>query len=145
MKDVNCTLCFPADEDVLFACHNYRVIAVGGDEGIQYRGFCRVVWNDHVREMTDLNRASRDILMQAVYVVESALKASLHPDKINLASLGNMTPHLHWHVIPRYKHDVSFPNAIWTATNRTPVATLDDNNAWKEAVRASMIEATKDT
>jgi len=37
----------------------------------------------------------------------------LHPDKINLASLGNQVPHLHWHVIPRFKDDPHWPFAIW--------------------------------
>ena len=50
--------------------------------------------------------------------VEAALRELLHPDKINLASLGNMTPHLHWHVIPRFRDDPHFPNAIWSAPLR---------------------------
>ena len=33
------------------------------------------------------------------------------PDKMNLASLGNMTPHVHWHVIPRFRDDRHFPGA----------------------------------
>jgi diadenosine tetraphosphate (Ap4A) HIT family hydrolase len=37
----------------------------------------------------------------------------LHPDKINLASFGNVVPHLHWHVIPRFEDDAHFPAPIW--------------------------------
>jgi diadenosine tetraphosphate (Ap4A) HIT family hydrolase len=37
----------------------------------------------------------------------------LQPDKINLASLGNVVPHLHWHVIPRFADDPHFPNPVW--------------------------------
>ncbi len=53
-------------------------------------GFCRVIWNAHVREMTDLPAANRAHLMHVVYAVESALRARLTPTKMNLASLGNV-------------------------------------------------------
>lgn len=137
MTHSTCTLCHPVDEDVLYTNDLYRVIAVGGDEGKRYRGFCRVVWNAHVREMSDLSIEARDTLMHAVYRVESALRLSLNPDKINLASLGNMTPHLHWHVIPRFQHDATFPKPIWVETNVSPVATLDDDVDWQAAVHAA--------
>ncbi len=51
--------------------------------------------------------------MATVFTVEQVLRDIFQPEKINLASLGNMTPHLHWHVIPRYKEDRNFPNPIW--------------------------------
>jgi diadenosine tetraphosphate (Ap4A) HIT family hydrolase len=45
--------------------------------------------------------------------VERALRAVMQPHKINVASLGNLTPHLHWHVIPRYEDDPHFPRPVW--------------------------------
>ncbi len=137
MSQTTCELCSPTGEDVLFTNNLYRIVAVGGDEGNRYRGFCRVVWHAHVREMTDLSIESRDIFMHAVYRVESALRLSLNPDKINLASLGNMTPHLHWHVIPRFQDDATFPKPIWVETNRAAIATLGDDVDWRAAVRAA--------
>ena len=59
-----------------------------------------MIWNGHLAEMTSLSAHGRELLMKAVYVVEETQQAILSPDKINLASLGNMVPHLHWHVIP---------------------------------------------
>jgi diadenosine tetraphosphate (Ap4A) HIT family hydrolase len=53
-----------------------------------------------------------------VFAVEAALREIAQPDKINLASLGNVVPHLHWHVIPRWADDVNFPDAIWAAPRR---------------------------
>ena len=50
--------------------------------------------------------------MNVVYAVEGLLRDSLQPDKINLASFGNVVPHLHWHVIPRFADDPHFPNAV---------------------------------
>ena len=87
-----------------------------------YRGFCRVIWTAHVKEMTDLPEDARSRLMRVVFSVETVLREVLRPDKLNLASLGNVTPHLHWHVIPRFRDDPHFPNPIWGAQLRAPIA-----------------------
>jgi diadenosine tetraphosphate (Ap4A) HIT family hydrolase len=87
-----------------------------------YPGFARVVWNSHVKEMTDLLPAEREHVMWAVWQVEAAQRLVLSPDKINVASFGNMTPHVHWHVIPRYATDVHFPQPTWGTVQREPDA-----------------------
>jgi diadenosine tetraphosphate (Ap4A) HIT family hydrolase len=84
-----------------------------------YPGFCRVIWNAHVKEMSDLAPSDRMALNDAVWHVELALRDVMAPGKINVASLGKMTPHLHWHVIPRYADDAHFPNPVWTEAVRT--------------------------
>lgn len=80
-----------------------------------YPGFTRVVWNAHAAEMTDLAPSARDHLMSVVWQVERLQRDLLAPDKINLASLGNMVAHVHWHVIPRWRDDRHFPQAVWAA------------------------------
>ena len=84
-----------------------------------YPGFCRVIWNDHVKEMSDLSREDRLTINEAVYQVELALVGVMKPFKVNLASLGNMVPHLHWHLIPRFEDDAQFPNPVWAPAVRT--------------------------
>jgi diadenosine tetraphosphate (Ap4A) HIT family hydrolase len=105
-----CELCDSAGGAVLWQNDLCRVVAVD-DPG--YPGFCRVILNRHAREMTDLARAEREGLMAVVFAVEAHLRHALQPDKMNLASLGNMTPHLHWHVIPRFRDDRHFPGSVW--------------------------------
>lgn len=75
--------------------------------------FYRVVWTEHAAELSDLSDAERQECMSAVVVVERVVRAQLQPDKINLAALGNMVPHLHWHIIGRYTWDSHFPGAVW--------------------------------
>jgi diadenosine tetraphosphate (Ap4A) HIT family hydrolase len=49
----------------------------------------------------------------------------MHPHKVNVAALGNMVPHIHWHVIPRFKDDAFFPGSSWSDKLReTPEALL---------------------
>lgn len=110
-----CPLCVPAGEDCVWSNDELRVILVPEPD---YAGFCRVIWRAHVAEMTDLDTDARARLMAAVWAVESAVRATLKPDKINLASLGNQVPHLHWHVIPRFRADAHFPDPIWAARRR---------------------------
>jgi diadenosine tetraphosphate (Ap4A) HIT family hydrolase len=83
-----------------------------------YPGFCRVVLERHVKEMTDLAPAERTRLMNAVFATEAALRELLSPRKVNLASLGNAVPHLHWHVVPRHGDDRHFPRPIWAEPSR---------------------------
>lgn len=112
---MKCELCITTGETLLWRSQHCRVILVADAD---YPGFCRVIWNDHIKEMTDLSTQLRTELMNTVFAVESAIREVMQPEKINLASLGNMTPHLHWHVIPRYLDDKNFPNPIWGAALR---------------------------
>jgi diadenosine tetraphosphate (Ap4A) HIT family hydrolase len=110
-----CPLCLDAGGGVLWDDGFARVV-VAGD--VDHPGLCRVIVNAHVREMSDLPELDRTRVMQMVFAVERALRELLKPDKINLASLGNVVPHLHWHVIPRFADDVHFPNAVWGEKKR---------------------------
>jgi diadenosine tetraphosphate (Ap4A) HIT family hydrolase len=105
-----CELCDSAGGGVLWRDDFCRVVLV---EDPDYPGFCRVILNRHVSEMTDLEAGDRERLMRVVFAAEAAARQALKPDKINLASLGNMVPHLHWHVIPRFADDRHFPNSVW--------------------------------
>ena len=110
-----CPLCTPTGEEILYLSDLYRIICVGDPA---WPGFCRVILNAHAAEMTDLPIEQRSALMKAVCVTESVLRELMHPDKINLASLGNVVPHVHWHIIPRWKNDTHFPDPIWATAKR---------------------------
>ena len=110
-----CEFCASPGGAVLWQNDACRVVRV--DEPA-YPGFCRVILKRHATEMTDLEEAERDALMAVVYAVEGAVRETMQPDKMNLASLGNMTPHVHWHVIPRFRDDRHFPTPVWAAPQR---------------------------
>ena len=116
----SCELCAPSPFPVLFADTRLSVVLV--TDTPDYPAFCRVIWRGHVREMTDLSAPDRAYLMDWVFRTEAALRTVLAPDKINLASLGNVVPHLHWHVIPRFADDAHFPAPVWAARARDGVA-----------------------
>lgn len=110
-----CELCAQPGGTVLWQDAECRVVRVADPD---YPGFCRVIWQAHVRELSDLDPASQLRLMRIVIAVESTVRQLFAPDKINLASFGNMVPHLHWHVIPRWRDDRHFPEPIWGRVQR---------------------------
>lgn len=124
MQANDCPLCRDAAVPALWRDDKCRVVSAGDAD---YPAFLRVIWQAHVREMTDLDPASQQHLLRVVLTVERVLRAELSPHKINLATLGNQVPHLHWHVIPRFADDAHFPDPVWAARRRAGVAHgLDD-------------------
>jgi diadenosine tetraphosphate (Ap4A) HIT family hydrolase len=127
----DCPLC--ADDGGLLLHRDalYRVVRVTDTPA--HPVFYRVIVNSHVAEMSELPREQRIALMEAVNTVETVLRRELRPAKINLASLGNVVPHLHWHVIARFEGDAQWPAPIWAPAQRegalrpllVPLAALD--------------------
>jgi diadenosine tetraphosphate (Ap4A) HIT family hydrolase len=112
---VGCELC-TRDGGVLV--HRGDKLRVIRSEEADHPAFYRVIWNDHVAEWTDLAPPDRSHIMQAVAKVETVLREQLKPTKVNLASLGNVVPHLHWHVIARFDWDVRWPAPVWAPPQR---------------------------
>lgn len=110
-----CVFCHSVGGELLWQNDLCRIVLV---DDSNYVGFCRVILNKHVKEMTDLSETERFNIMQITFAVEQVLRDVLQPTKINLASLGNKTPHIHWHVIPRFENDVHFPETIWSTEVR---------------------------
>ncbi len=131
----SCPLCQPDRETLLWQGRQARVVLV---EDSLYTGYCRVIWQAHVAEMTDLSVGERRQLMDIVFAVEAALRRALLPTKINLASLGNQVAHLHWHVIPRHADDATFPDAIWAAPRREQPPRALDLGALRQAMAAAI-------
>lgn len=116
LPDSDCELCHAPGGEVLWEDGFCRVVLVADAD---YPGFCRVILQEHVREMTDLRDDDRSRLMKVVFSVEQSLRHLYRPDKINLASFGNVVPHVHWHVIPRWQDDRHFPQPVWGTPQRS--------------------------
>ena len=112
---MDCPLCTTSRDDIVWQDGHCRVILAADPD---YPGYCQVIWGEHVAEMSDLTADEQRRLIDVVLATERALRALLDPDKINLASLGNRVPHLHWHVIARFADDAHFPESIWGRAQR---------------------------
>jgi diadenosine tetraphosphate (Ap4A) HIT family hydrolase len=135
-------LCTSPGGELIWQDEYCRIVRVGGAEGAAFPGFCRVIWQAHVREMADLAPAERAHLRDVIDAVELVVRRVMNPDKINLASLGNVVPHLHWHVIPRWADDSHFPAPIWAAPCRPlPPRAVPESSALANALMAILGDA----
>ncbi|RZA32403.1 MAG: HIT family protein [Lysobacteraceae bacterium] len=140
-REPGCELC---DLAVPVVWQNEKLSVVLVDDAA-YPGFCRVILREHVREMSDLPNDDRLLVNEAVYQVESAVREVMQPLKVNVASLGNVVPHLHWHIIPRYADDAHFPAPVWAAASRqTGEATLAARRALLPDLAAAIAKRFND-
>ena len=112
---VPCELCVQDGGLLVWHSDKLRVIRAADAD---HPAFYRVIWQAHVAEWTDLAPPDRSHIMQAVAKVETVLRQALQPTKVNLASLGNVVPHLHWHVIARFDWDARWPAPVWAPAQR---------------------------
>ncbi|GHC41495.1 HIT family protein [Alcaligenes pakistanensis] len=124
MSPSACPLCALKPGQLLWSGVGIQVLAVTDSP---FPGYTRVIWQDHVAEMTDLSDEQRQHLMAAVYLVEQTQREQLGTAKINLAQFGNQVPHLHWHIIPRWKDDPFFPDTAWSPA---PERTAKQQQSW---------------
>jgi diadenosine tetraphosphate (Ap4A) HIT family hydrolase len=138
MTNQACELCDQDGGEVIFRNNSLRILLV---DDVLHPGFCRVIWNEHIKEMTDLAPSDRSRLMMTVCLVESVIREIMQPVKINLASLGNMVPHLHWHIIPRYTDDAQFPAPVWVEAKRvTSPEVILARQSLLPALRKAMVQ-----
>ena len=136
-----CPLCEDDGGRLVFKGPRFRVICAAE---VGFPAFYRLVWRDHVREFSELSREDRTLCMEAVAAIEQSLREALAPTKINLATLGNVVPHLHWHVIARFDWDSHFPSPVWAAPQRErALAREAEVAAVQPALEARMIETMR--
>jgi len=132
-----CEFCGSPGGAVLWQNDLCRVVRVDEPD---YPGFVRVILGRHATEMSDLDEGERTRLMSVVFAVEAAVRSTMQADKMNLASLGNQTPHVHWHVIPRFRDDRHFPGPVWAAPKRER-AEHPEREQRAAAVAAAIVKA----
>ena len=111
----SCALCHADGGVLLWRGAGLRLVRA--DEAL-HPAWWRLVCDDHVAEFSDLDTPARTRCVDALTLVEHALREVLRPDKVNLASFGNVVPHLHWHVIARWRDDAHWPQPSWGAPLR---------------------------
>ena len=111
----HCEFCTSQHQAEFWRGRYFYAIDAGSND---FPGFIRIVAVDHVAEMSALSPAVRTYLWDLLETTEETMRDSLAPDKMNLAEFGNMVPHLHWHVIARWKDDGWYPECPWGTKQR---------------------------
>jgi diadenosine tetraphosphate (Ap4A) HIT family hydrolase len=110
-----CALCREHAGVPVWQDEAWRVIRA---DDADFPAYYRVISRHHVGEFSELLAPERQRCMDIVCAIERVLIEQLQPTKVNLAALGNMVPHLHWHVVARFDWDSHFPQAVWGARQR---------------------------
>jgi diadenosine tetraphosphate (Ap4A) HIT family hydrolase len=123
---MSCLFCNACNEYEIFKNNLYRIIKVQNDD---YPLYFQLIINQHIKELSDLQYFDAIKIFNVIYLLDKSICEIYQVDKINIASLGNVVPHLHWHIIGRYKHDKHFPNSIWgNITNKDYKPNLEISN-----------------
>jgi diadenosine tetraphosphate (Ap4A) HIT family hydrolase len=127
---MSCPLCEPTNENIIFQNDFVRVIIVN-----EIPGYIRVITQKHIKEFSQLSEKEAIDLTLLIKKIEKIMINTLNPDKVNIASLGNMVPHMHIHIIPRYKNDPWWPGATFCQKQRDftyPITPKQIENLIKE-------------
>lgn len=90
------------------------------------------------KEFSECTPAEKAAIWQALDVIEKVMLAYYRPEKINIASFGNMLPHVHWHVMARFKEDSYFPEPMWGAKQREAALKLPPLEDFLEEVKKAL-------
>ena len=111
---MSCPMCrkWQDDADLQVAELDYCYVVLNRDQF--FTGYCFVFAKAHVTELFHLDVATRQGVIEEVNRVAAVLSRVFKPTKINYELLGNMVPHMHWHLVPRFSDDPLWPKPIWS-------------------------------
>ncbi len=110
---LSCPICnrWEEDADLRIASFEYSYLILNRDQF--FPGYCLLFTKEHITELFHLDKVVRQGLFEEVTRAASAIANAFKPDKINYELLGNMAPHIHWHLIPRFSTDPLWPRPVW--------------------------------
>jgi len=117
----------------------YAYVVLNRDQ--YFPGYTLLFTREHVTELFHLDREVRQALMEDVTRVAQALDTVFTPDKMNYELLGNMVPHIHWHLVPRFAYDPLWPRPIWSEPHDEVTLSPSDYAARIEQIRAALKES----
>ena len=103
-----------------------------------FPGWTVLVLDRHVTELYELDRSERGALMEAVSDVARALASVYGAVKMNYELLGNLLPHIHWHLIPRTADDPIPRAPVWTLPHEPRALAPAEQRTRIEAIRAQL-------
>ena len=90
------------------------------------------------REMSEVPAEIRFEIYDLLDIIEKAMIAYYTPDKINIASFGNYVPHVHWHIMARFKEDSYFPEPMWGKKQRNSALALPSFESFCQQLQSTL-------
>ncbi len=98
----------------------------------------KIFTTEKYKELTDAPQALRRTLYEVMECIEDEMRKYYQPEKINIAAFGNYLPHLHIHVMARFKEDAFFPEPMWGVKQRDSDLSLPQSDVFYENVKEAL-------
>ena len=134
----DCPMCrrWDADSDLRIIELPHSYVILNRDQ--YFPGYTLLFTKSHVTELFHLDRDVRTALMEEISLVAGALYTIYTPDKINYELLGNMVPHIHWHIVPRFSSEPLWPRPIWAEPHGELLLSPDEYRQRIEIIRSTL-------
>ncbi len=139
MNITDCQMCsrWDTDADLRIAELTHSYVILNRDQF--FPGYTLLFTKNHVTELFHLDRELRAALVEEVSSVAQALYTVFTPAKINYELLGNMVPHIHWHIVPRFSSEALWPRPIWAESHEELMLSSDEYRQRIETIRSLLI------
>ncbi len=91
------------------------------------------------KEFSECTRKEKEMIWEVLDLIEKEMLAYFKPDKINIASFGNMLPRVHWHIMARFRDDSYFPEPMWGIRQREGARLTAPMEPFLEALKKKLI------
>ena len=99
----------------------------------------KVFTNRRIKEFSECSHREKEEIFRVLDIIERLMLEYFNPDKINIASFGNMLPHVHWHITARFKNDSHFPEPMWGTQQRKSSITLPSMEAFLTQLQSRLM------
>lgn len=108
-----------------------------------FPGYCLLFTKQHQTELFHLDQQARQGLMEEISLVAQALADCFQPDKLNYELLGNMVPHIHWHLVPRFSSEPLWPRPIWSEPHQELLLTVEQYRDRCQRIRQALQDVAR--
>ncbi len=84
----------------------------------------KIFTNEKYKELTHCPKEVKLEIFRCLEIIEKQMIEYYQPNKINIASFGNYVPHVHFHIMARFKNDSYFPEPMWGKKQRDAILDL---------------------
>ncbi len=78
----------------------------------------KIFTNESYKEFSQCPKELKEEIWNKLDIIEKEMIKYFNPEKINIASFGNYVPHVHFHIMARFKEDSFFPEPMWGKKQR---------------------------
>ncbi len=78
----------------------------------------KIFTQKELKEFSQCDSRTKSEIWEKLDIIEKEMLKYFNPEKINIASFGNYVPHVHFHIMARFKDDSFFPEPMWGKKQR---------------------------